>query len=573
MRKFSYPDILTVVSAVLIVLAFPPWGFAPLIWVALIPWLFALSRARSLKAAWVQGIWLSFLMSVLGFHWVASVLHEFGNIPWVFSILALLLFGLIGQPQFLAMGPGIWFLRERFPESTRHGWRGAFFLLGLTLFYAGVDWFLPKIFTDTLGHSLFSARHLRQAADLGGAHLLTTLIFASNYALFTLLERIRNRGEPSFWPALNAALPQLGLVLLLCASAWSYGSVRLKVLEKALAKPLGYLQAGVIQGNIGDIEKIAAERGLHDAAESVIGTMLDLSDRALAMSPRPDILIWPETSYPSTFRTPQTADELGRDLQVERFVAERKIPLLFGGYDHDGRKDFNSFFVLTPPTALPPALTKASMTRGDENHIQVYHKNMLLMFGEYIPGASYIRWLRETFPQVGNFGRGPGPSILTVHPARGAGSSGSLPEVLASPVICYEALFPNYIIEAARKGSQMILNITNDSWFGPWGEPQLHLALVTFRSIESRLPQLRSTNTGISALILPAFCKSFFSLNFKNSSKYFSPCFSKTGLCSNSGCEYLFLLPFWLSLTFSFFRFCPEWRFLLFLILGVPLGC
>jgi apolipoprotein N-acyltransferase len=52
-------------------------------------------------------------------------------------------------------------------------------------------------------------------------------------------------------------------------------------------------------------------------------------------------------------------------------------------------------------------------------------------------------------------------------------------------------------------GSQMILNITNDSWFGPRGEPQLHFALITFRSVETRLPQLRSTNTGISALILP----------------------------------------------------------------------
>jgi apolipoprotein N-acyltransferase len=73
--------------------------------------------------------------------------------------------------------------------------------------------------------------------------------------------------------------------------------------------------------------------------------------------------------------------------------------------------------------------------------------------------------------------------------------------ILTNPIICYEALFSNYVLDAARKGSQLITNITNDSWFGSFGEPQLHLALTTFRSIESRLPQVRATNTGISAYI------------------------------------------------------------------------
>jgi apolipoprotein N-acyltransferase len=62
-------------------------------------------------------------------------------------------------------------------------------------------------------------------------------------------------------------------------------------------------------------------------------------------------------------------------------------------------------------------------------------------------------------------------------------------------------LFPKYVIEAARKGSRFILNVTNDSWFGPYGEPHLHLALSIFRTIETRLPMVRATNTGFSALV------------------------------------------------------------------------
>ncbi|NDD93005.1 hypothetical protein EBZ37_13100 [bacterium] len=73
-----------------------------------------------------------------------------------------------------------------------------------------------------------------------------------------------------------------------------------------------------------------------------------------------------------------------------------------------------------------------------------------------------------------------------------------------APAICYEVLFPDDMVAAKRSGAELILNITNDSWFGPYAEPQLHLGLSTFRSIELGIPMLRSTNTGISAVVDPA---------------------------------------------------------------------
>jgi apolipoprotein N-acyltransferase len=207
-------------------------------------------------------------------------------------------------------------------------------------------------------------------------------------------------------------------------------------------------------------------------------TYLSMSNQALALTPRPQVVIWPETSYPSTFRTPQTAEERARDQRVEDWVKLTHTPLLFGGYDHEEGKDFNALFALS------------------ETSFQTYRKNVLLPFGEYIPGMESVRWVREQFPQVGYFGRGKGPDVLAL------AAEGGVP-IRFSPIICYEALFSNYILAAARQGSQFILNVTNDSWFGRWGEPHLHLALSVFRSIEARLPQIRSTNTGISALILP----------------------------------------------------------------------
>jgi apolipoprotein N-acyltransferase len=201
------------------------------------------------------------------------------------------------------------------------------------------------------------------------------------------------------------------------------------------------------------------------------------------------LILWPETTYPASFRTPLSPKELSRDLRLEQFVRDLKIPLLFGGYDRKEQKDFNAFFMLTPEPV-------------DGQDLQIYQKNVLLPFGEYIPFLDENIWTKMLFPNMGFFGQGPGALAYSIKIPKGTGNDGNT-FVKVSPIICYEALISNYVIEGARKGSELILNITNDSWFGPYGEPHLHLALVALRSIEVRLPQLRTTNTGISVLILP----------------------------------------------------------------------
>ena len=364
----------------------------------------------------------------------------------------------------------------------------------LAAVYVGVDWFLPKLWTDTLGHALYTARNLRQLADLTGAFGLTALIVMTNDLLWRLAARLRTRNEPSFRPALARSAPMAALLVLLLGATWIYGHERRARILDAIAHPRGKFQAGVIQANIGDFDKIMAERGISGASQKVMDTFFQISDRALNLTPRPDLLIWPETSYPGTFRTPRVAEDLFRDQRIEKFVKERGVPLYFGGYDHLQKKDYNSFFFLSPRQSPGPANGSGTV----EGELQVYHKNMLLLFGEFIPGAETFKFIQNAFPQVGNFGRGPGPVMLKLPTGNPL-----TPTVNAGPLICYEALFPYYVLEAARLGSELILNITNDSWFGNWGEPELHLSLTTFRSIEARLPQLRSTNTGISALILP----------------------------------------------------------------------
>lgn len=477
------PQPLTFLSAILLVLAFPPWDLSWLIWFALIPWFLALERTRHWKEAAMQGVWLSFFMSVFGFYWVAWVLHEFGALPWPMAFIGMLLFSFICQPQFpFAAVAWVWTARRRDDPKLPRRWLVASFV-AFAVAYSGFDGVIPKLFTDTLGNSLYGWPHLRQAADLGGVHLITAPIFLFNDALGWLLTRLRRRSEPSLWPTLARSWPLIAVTGLMLVAFYAYGRSALERVTRETEQPLAHYTGAAIQGNIGDFDKLAAENGVRGAADRVVTTFIGMSEQALALEGPTDFLVWPETAYPSTFRTPQTSDELARDQRVEAFVRARGVPLLFGGYDHLQNKDYNALFLLSPAT--PAGLA----TNSDQ---QTYRKNILLLFGEYIPGAETFPWIKKAFPQVGNFGRGVGPEVLTV--------AGKRPLKLG-PIICYEALFPNYVIGAANQGSELILNITNDSWFGPYGEPYLHLALSVFRSIETRLPQLRATNTGFSALI------------------------------------------------------------------------
>ena len=481
------PHPLTFASAAMIVFAFPPWNLWPLLWICLIPWFYVLKRTSQPRQALIQGLWLGYFMSLGGFYWIAFAIQEFGNLHWILAGLGLQFFCLVGQPHFLFFA----FLFKKLKSP-----KGILFSLNLGLFFVGLEWLLPKMFSDTLGHGFYIAENLRQAADLGGARLLTFVIFFVNHALWGRLESLGLRQDTSSFSGRKfrtffiqrEVIVALGLIV----SLWTYGVFRKAQITRVIEGPLSFkIQGAAIQGNIGDFDKIAAERGVAGAARKVVQLFMQLTEEALTLSPRPQFVIWPETAYPTTFRNPNTISEVKLDDTLEQFIHHIQVPLLFGGYDREKRRDFNAFFFLSP-----------------QGQLQTYRKNILLHFGEYIPGAESFQFLKDAFPQVGNFGRGVGPEILSLdltHPFPEAPderkSHPTNPRIRVSPIICYEVLFPNYVIQTARQNSQLIVNITNDSWFGSWGEPQLHLALSVFRSIETRIPMLRTTNTGISALI------------------------------------------------------------------------
>src|SRR5690606_39950675 len=110
------------------------------------------------------------------FSWIAYVIQQFGELPWVLAGMALLLFACIGQPQFYIAALPLRMALQRLDAvgSARFSsFRALIWGFGIALFYAGLDWTLPKLFVDTLGHPLVYAKRLKQSADTGGPAFLT----------------------------------------------------------------------------------------------------------------------------------------------------------------------------------------------------------------------------------------------------------------------------------------------------------------------------------------------------------------------------------------------------------------
>jgi apolipoprotein N-acyltransferase len=127
--------------------------------------------------------------------------------------------------------------------------------------------------------------------------------------------------------------------------------------------------------------------------------------------------------------------------------------------------------------------------------MQVYHKSTLFPIGEYVPLLDETR-TREWLPGSAQLSKGPGPKLLLLH---------SVPAdpLRIGPTICYEDVGGGHAAELARQGAEVLLNVSNDSWFGDTGAAQWHLMMAILRSVETGLPQIRATNSGYSAFILP----------------------------------------------------------------------
>lgn len=451
MRTQSSPNTLIhwglpVLSGVLMAtsyIPYPPWallfGFAPLLW-----------HLHLLRNNWKQAFfsgWLcQFTFSLIGFRWIAHTAAEFGQLPPVASYLVLLLFAATVHLYF-AVSASLWvFLKKKW------GLSGFPALLLYVLLFCFFERLNPTLFFWHFGYTWLYAQapgmHLAPWIGFYGLHIVTLFV---NVLLF---------GAVYFRKWLWVA-PAMGLLLVTNVAGH---------LSKKQTLDSETLQVLIVQANIGNSIKLAQEKGYY-FDDYILNKHITLTNKGLKENPGTQLILWPETAYPKTVRTKRKSQLQKR---LEYYIQETNIPVLTGAYELGAdRKTYNSLVAFS----------------GQGEMIDSYRKTYLLAFGEYMPGREIYPPIKKMFPAVADFGRGTGEKVM------------SLNGILYGAQICYESLFAPFTSKLQSLGSQIIVNITNDSWFGTTLEPYQHLYITLARAMEHRRSLLRSTNTGISTSI------------------------------------------------------------------------
>ncbi|MGQ0505753.1 MAG: apolipoprotein N-acyltransferase [Myxococcaceae bacterium] len=405
--------------------------------IALVPWLLVIEKSR--KHAVIHSLILTAGSVALSFPWLVSAASSYGRIPPWLGWGLLTLGSVLLQPQFLTAG----LVRGRVARVCT---------------YLAVEALYPKVLGDTLGHGLYPFESFRLFAAWGGAALLTLLLLATNELIaFSLQRRL-------FWPGAVAAL--LLFVPLL---------PRPPATPHALS-----IEIAAVQSNLARYDRLLEQEGSGALLDRVLSTHAALHREATRECPknsvnacsftrsfpRPALVVWGEAIYPTTFGHPKSAAGQETDEALRRIVVTGGAPVLFGGYDVG---EFNAAFLVD--------------AKG--RTLEVYRKTKLVPFGEFIPfGALWTRLGLLQGPT--SWGRGDGPRTFSVGRLR------------IQPLICYEVLFPELTRET---DADLLVVLSNDSWFESELQAKQHLAVAAFRSVETGRPQLRVSNTGLTSMI------------------------------------------------------------------------
>ncbi len=429
---------------------FPPWatlfGFVPL-------WIYWMKQ-KSYKKIFISG-WISqFLLTSIGFSWIAYNIHEFGGLPWIVSILGMLIFCSFAN-YYIPVAGLFWLLITKklpsLPLTAK--------ILLLAPIMALCEIFLQTIFKWNLSYTLMWVKlPIYQLAEFIGFEGLSSLMIVFNSIfLWVWIHRKTKKSLITFVITL--------FFLLLLNSLGTFVVKRWEVTD-SIIRPL------IVQANIPNQQKIYAEQGM-GFRSTIVDKFFKLTSESLNQSLTPDFAIWPETAFPDYLNL-QTGAQKRRLIQ---FIRENQLPLITGAYYRDNitNKSANSLFFIDGNGVVDP---------------HPYNKTHLLAFGEYIPGSDTFPFLKNWLPMVADFLRGSGPMAIPFLDTK------------LGAQICYESLEPAFSRGLAIRGSELIVNVTNDSWFGWWQEPYQHLTMTLARGIEFRRPVIRSTNTGISTVML-----------------------------------------------------------------------
>lgn len=446
-------------TGLLLTASFPEAGFSGLACVALVPLLAAVEGAspgKSFRVGFMAG--LIHFLSLL--YWVVHSMQVYGNLGPAVSAAILFLLA-----AYLACYPGLFaMLAASLPKNRFSG------LFLIPAFWVACEYARFRVMAgfpwEFLGCSQYQNLAFIQIADLFGVYGVSFWIVFSNACVWMIFGFFSFKNARAKTISRARAAGALGLLFAASAAVFSYGKWRMISVDALMASAPKKTVA-FVQGNIPQEKKWDP-----NFSSQIIQKYLDLS---LSVQDRePDLVVWPETATPFYF-----------------LQERRRTPKLLAGL-----AGMDADFVIGSPQGRRTAagveyLNSAYLLSGKGKVFGRYDKSRLVPYGEYIPLKRFMPFLGKIVAQAGDFVPGPVGRTLEWKESR------------VGIQICYEIIFPDISRLMAQNGAGLLINITNDAWFGKTSAARQHFSMAVLRAVENRRAVVRAANTGISAFIDP----------------------------------------------------------------------
>jgi apolipoprotein N-acyltransferase len=450
-RPWSGP-VLALIAGLAAALAHPPFGVLPglLGYAGLLHLLDDANAAKPLRSAFWRG-WLAGVGYFgLGTWWIGEAfMVDAANQGWMAP------FAVAAMASGLALFWGLAGLLYRLVRPA-NAWR----VLTFAGAFAALEWARGHVLTgfpwNLPGETWRAGSFPSQTAALVGAYGLTWITLAIAAA-------------PAVWREGRSGRIALGVALAGLVGLYGYGAV---VQSRPVAQGAP-ISVRIVQADIQQDAKWDAGR-----FAQIVQSYVSLTAKPYAGKPT-DLVIWPEGALPAAID-----DYLAPGTWVRQAILDSLQPgqtLLIGGYRYEGPVSSPTYY---------NSLVALKRTATDLEVVGVYDKHRLVPFGEYLPAEKFLTAIGfKSLAHLGDgFATGPRPAPLRVTSS-----------LLVQPLICYESLFPG--LARHDKNVRVLINVSNDAWFGVTSGPLQHLNLASYRAIESAKPILRATPTGVSAVI------------------------------------------------------------------------
>jgi len=477
-----------VLSAALLELPFPlagpmpPWrsifawfGLVPLLWAILSP--ATVEHRRPFRRAFL----LSYLCGVLWYmgncYWIRDTMMHYGDMPAAAPILLLIGFSLVLGLYFGMFGLGLMLIRRATGKQTLALAAAPFLWVALDLAAARIT----SVPWDQLGYSQVDNAVVNNLAPWTGVYGITFLIVTEN-ALIALgylnLPKYKRRFTRGWsWSVLGLLLAwfiSAGIHVFTVKASTSATAVLVQP-NLDVGGDNDWNGLGEWDKHIAQFEHLAAEQ----CKTYIAGIPQTGAPNGEIICPpyptHPDLVVWPESPAPFFENDPRFQKAMTTLAKTEN------TPLIIGGlaWDYSQQeqeyRDYNAAMVIG----------------ADGNRIGRYEKIHLVPFGEYVPFAQYLTFAHKLTGRVSKFTPGEYRKVFRLNGHR------------YGVFICYEAVFADEVRHFAQLGAEVLVNISDDGWYGDTSAPWQHLNMARMRAIENRRWLLRDTNNGVTAVIDP----------------------------------------------------------------------